>query len=128
MAKNSNREYAIALYSATQGIKGEALDSVINNFVSVLARDQKLKKISAIISEFEKFSKIQQGVVAINITSAFELDKHTLGLIKKSFGERVEANTNIDPGILGGVIIREDSTIFDGSLKTQLIRLKKQLS
>ncbi len=127
MSKNSNREYAIALYNATKDVKGKALEGVINNFIQVLFRDQKLKKVYAIISEFELFAKKQQGIVSIDITSARELDKNTLATIKKSFGSDVEATTVVDPRLLGGIIVQEESTIFDGSLKTQLQKLKQSL-
>ncbi len=127
MAQRTNKEYAIALYQVTQQAPASALDAVLKNFVQVLYKDQKLRHAGAIIAEFEAYAKKQAGVVSIAITSARELDTSTIQIIKKIFGEKVEATEHIDENLIGGFVVREENKIFDASLKTQLTKLKLSL-
>lgn len=125
--KKSNNQYAVALYHAVEGLKGEKLDKALQAFVELLVRDHKLKKANKIIEEFIKYSKKQSGAVEIEITSAHELDVHTLSHIKKAFGEKVESVEHVDKCLLGGVRVKLEDKILDGSLKTQLNKLKQSL-
>lgn len=127
MKKHTAKEYAIALYEATKDVAKETRESVIRGFVELLYKEQQLKLSNAIIAEFIQYSKKQAGVVTIDITTARELDDKTINHIKQSFGNNVEATTHINPEMLGGVIIRDESTIFDASLKKQLTKLKQTL-
>ena len=47
---------------------------------------------------------------------------------RKSPGKKVELSTSVDPGLLGGVVAKIGSTVYDGSVKTQLEQLRKELS
>ena len=128
MAKTSNKQYAEALYEVTLNLKGSDLNNAIKSFAEILVRDHKLKQAGNIIIEFEKFTKKQEGVVEIEITSARELDSKTVDQIKQVFGEKAEAITKVDENLIGGVKVRLEDKILDGSIKTQLKSLKQQLS
>ena len=128
MAKTSNKQYAEALYEVTQDLKGSDLSSVIKTFVEILVRDHKLKQGDNIIAEFERTVKKASGVVELEITSARELDKKTVEEIKQTFGKNVEAVAHIDESIIGGIKVKLEDKILDGSVKTQLKSLKQQLS
>ena len=90
--------------------------------------DRKLRQADAIIREFEAYAKKQDGVVGIEITSARKLDKATLNLITKAFGEKVEAVESVDEGLIGGMRVKMEDRILDGSIRTHLMRLKQQLA
>ena len=128
MSKNSNRQYAQALYMVTENLKGKDLDEAMIGFVKILAKHHKLKQANNILIEFEKYSKEETGVKEIEITSAHELDDKVITKIKKAFGEKVEEVTKQDESIMGGVKVRVGDTILDASLKTQLNRLRQKLS
>jgi F-type H+-transporting ATPase subunit delta len=125
--KISNQQYAEALYEVTKDVKGEKLNEALRHFVLLLVKNYKLKQAERIIVEFEKYAKRQAGVMEIEITSAYKLENSTLNHIKKVFGEEVDAVENIDESLLGGVVIKTEDKILDGSLKTQLLNLKNQL-
>lgn len=127
MARQTNKDYAIALYQITQNLKGAELNQVLQNFVGILFRAQKLKQAPAIIAEFEKYAKKQAGIVHIAITSANTLDDNTIAAVKATFGKNVEATTAIDTSLIGGVVVQEENKIFDASLKMQLKKLKLSL-
>jgi F-type H+-transporting ATPase subunit delta len=125
--KKSNRQYAKALYEATLGVKEQQLDEMLKKFAGILVRDRKLKQSEAIIAEFVKYSKKQDGVMEIKIKSARALSHATIGNIKKMLGEKIESVEEIDNSLLGGVVIESDDEILDASIKTQLVRLKEQM-
>ncbi|MBT3538679.1 ATP synthase F1 subunit delta [Candidatus Parcubacteria bacterium] len=128
MAKTSNKQYAEALYEVTQDLKGSDLSDAIKTFVEILVRDHKLKQGYNIIAEFERTVKKASGVVELEITSARELDKKIVEEIKQTFGKNVEAVTQVDESIIGGIKVKLEDKILDGSVKTQLKSLKQQLS
>ena len=126
--KRSNKQIAAALYEITRGLKGEKLTKALNSFVAFLARAHKVKQAGRIISEFISYSKKQDGVVAIEITTARNLDDGTIKQIKKCFGTNVEEKIKTDEDILGGIKIKTEDKILDASLKTQLNNLKNTLA
>ncbi len=128
MKKVSNKQYAEALYEISKDLEGEELTKALQQFVAVLACNNKLKQGDNIIGEFEKYIKKQEGIVEIKIESARKLDEETLEEIKKVFGKKVEATTKTRKKILGGVRVKTGDRILDGSLKAQLTNLKQSLS
>lgn len=127
MAKNTPKQYAVALHQTTAGLSGKPLEEVLKQFVLLLARDHNLKQANSIINEFIHYSKKAEGIAEIEITTAGNLDEKTIENIKKSFGDKVEATIKIDKTILGGIKIRTEDRILDASLKTQLLKLKESI-
>ncbi|MBT4121212.1 MAG: ATP synthase F1 subunit delta [Candidatus Magasanikbacteria bacterium] len=128
MAKLTNKQIAQALFEATEKLSGADLDGALQRFVDLLAKKQKLKQIGNIIAEFESISKKAEGIVGIEIKSAKKLDSTTMDGIKKVFGDKVEASEEVDEELLGGITVKTEDKILDGSLKTQLNKLKLKLS
>ncbi len=126
--KISNKQLAEALYQVTSGLKGEKLTKTLQGFVALLMRAHKLKQSARVIGEFVKYSKKQEGIIEIEVTTARNLDDGTMSHIKKAFGSQVEEVSVVDEDILGGVKIKTEDKILDASLKTQLINLKKSLA
>ncbi len=127
MAKNTPKQYAIALHQITSGLSDKSLGEALKQFVLLLARDHKSNQASAIINEFIRYSKKEEGIAEIEITTAGNMDEKTINKIKQSFGEKVEATVKIDPSILGGIKIKTEDKILDASLKTQLLKLKESI-
>jgi len=126
--KRTNKQYAQILWEATKDVKGKDLEEVLKNFVLLLVKEQKFKQSDKIISEFIAYAKKQAGIVEIEVTTATDINKNTLNEIRKVFGGKVEANNKVDKDILGGVIVKTEDKILDGSLKTQLRNLKNKLA
>lgn len=127
MKNISVQDYAIALYETTTGASKADIEKVIPAFVQMLFKSGKLKQADKIINAFIRYSKKKAGIVDITITTAREIDAKTVALIKSAFGKSVEAELLVDPAQLGGIKIKTENTILDGSLRTQLLRLKQQL-
>ncbi|MBI5222738.1 MAG: F0F1 ATP synthase subunit delta [Candidatus Magasanikbacteria bacterium] len=125
--KITNKQFAEALYEAAVDLKGGELQSALRQFVLLLGKHRKLKQAERIIAEFEKYSKRRAGVVDIEIKTSRQLDEDSVEKIKKFFGNKVDAVEAVDESLLGGVVVRTEEKILDGSLRTQLGRLKQGL-
>ena len=73
----------------------------------------------------------RQGIRPVEIVTARELsEKDRAGLIAgvgKLAGARIEASFSLDESILGGTVVRIGSTVYDGSVRGRLERLKEAL-
>jgi F-type H+-transporting ATPase subunit delta len=126
--KNSYKEYAAALYEITKGLEGKALSQALQEFVKLLARANKLKKAPLILESFEKYYQKKHGIIPLEVTTAKPLSEENKKKIIKVFGSKAELTETTDPSIIGGVIIKTEDIILDGSLKKQLQLLKTQLT
>lgn len=101
------------------------------NFLKILLKNGRLTELGEINDRFEWELESRSGVVSAEVTSARELpDQERAALhasLEKLTGKRVKVNFNIDKNIIGGVVTRVGSTVYDGSVKTQLENLKEQL-
>lgn len=127
MPKLLPKQYGKILYESTKGLKGADLENVIKKFVQLLRGDQMLSKADYIIKEYEVYAKKQEGIETIEIVSARELTQNQVKEISTHFGEKVEAATRVDEKLIGGVMIKTENTILDGSVRGQLEKLKQQL-
>ncbi len=127
MRKKSNLQFAKALYEVTKNLPKGHLPEVIGQFVLILQKNNKLKKIDYIIEEFVNYSKKQSGVKMVTVETARKLDHSVLNKLKKTFGEKSEITELINKNLVGGAKIKVNDMIYDASLKTQLKSLKQQL-
>ncbi len=104
----------------------------VRNFVAVLMDHRRIKFLDAIVKEFEHELNRRLGFVEAQITSSRELgqpEKSALeGQIAKLTGHKVRARYSRDGSILGGAIVKVGSTIYDGSVKGQLERIREAIS
>lgn len=119
--------YARALYEATKGLRGQEIAAAVNRFIRLLARKQMFKRAGQIMAEFVAYGRRAEGIREMKIESAHPLPENILARVKSVFGDKVEAEEKINPALLGGVVVQVGDTIFDGSLRRQLVMLKKRL-
>lgn len=128
MKRKSVRQYAKALYEATKDASKQQLGQILDNFLLMLQKDNKIKKAEYIIEEFVRYAKKAEGIKEIEIESARKLDSTTVEKIKRIFDGKAEVTQTINKGIIGGLRIKVDDMIFDASIKKQLNRLKNNLT
>ena len=104
----------------------------VRNFLAVLIDRGRIVALPLIARQFETELNERLGFVEAEIASARELgeqEKRALeAQIAQVTGRRVRARYVRDAALLGGAVIQVGSTIYDGSVKGQLQRLKEQLS
>ena len=113
-------------------VKQEGIDKPVRNLVAVLIDRRRLSFLSRIVEQLEKELNARLGFAEAQISSARELgdaEKRTLeAQIAKTTGKKVRASYGLDPSLLGGAVVRIGSTIYDGSVKGQLEKIKEAIS
>lgn len=101
------------------------------NFLKILLKNGRLTELGEINNRFESELESRNGVVSAEVTTARELpDQERAALhssLEKLTGKQVKINFSIDKNIIGGVVTRVSSTVYDGSVKTQLENLRERL-
>ena len=103
----------------------------VKKLVVLLTETRKLNLVTDLAEAFRERLLAHQNIVRADVTSAVALspDKtKALGdSLSKVTGKKVELQVSVDPELLGGVVARIGSTVYDGSVKTQLQRLRQEL-
>ncbi|MBX3242872.1 MAG: F0F1 ATP synthase subunit delta [Acidobacteria bacterium] len=101
------------------------------NFLRVLLRNSRITDLADINERFVSVLEERSGLVNGTVTSAHPLtdtQKNELqGNLEKVTGKTVNLTYSIDPELIGGVVTRIGSTVYDGSVRTQLEHLREQL-
>ncbi len=104
----------------------------VRNFMAVLMDHRRIKFLEPIVKEFGHELNRRLGFTEAEIISARELgqtEQNTLeAQVEKLTGQKVRARYARDSSILGGAIVRVGSTIYDGSVRGQLERIREAIS
>jgi F-type H+-transporting ATPase subunit delta len=104
----------------------------IRNFFAVLIDHRRIPMLAQVAGQFETELDNQLGFVEADITSSRQLSPEARqGLesqVARMTGKKVRARYDTDPELLGGAVVRVGSTIYDGSVRGQLQKLREQLS
>jgi F-type H+-transporting ATPase subunit delta len=110
----------------------DGIEKPVRNLVAVLIDHRRVQFLERIIQQLEKELDARLGFAQAQITSARELgDAERRALesqVEKLTGKKVRARFGLDASLLGGVIVRLGSTIYDGSVKGQLARIREAIS
>jgi len=113
-------------------VQRDGIERPVRNLVAVLIDNRRLQFLTRIIEQLEKELDARLGFTEAQISSARELgdsEKRTLeAQIAKTTGKKVRASYGLDPSLLGGAVVRIGSTIYDGSVKGQLEKIKEAIS
>jgi F-type H+-transporting ATPase subunit delta len=113
-------------------VQREGIDRRVRNLVAVLIDHRRVQFLDRIVEQFEKELDSQLGFAEAQISSARELadpEKRALeAQVGKITGMKVRAKYGLDASLLGGAVVRVGSTIYDGSVKGQLARIKEAIS
>ena len=103
----------------------------VRNFIAVLIDHRRLPLFSEILKHLEQELDYRQGFAEAQVSSARPLsdpEKQMLEAeITKMTGKKVRAKYEQDASLLGGAVVQVGSTIYDGSVKGQLERIREQL-
>jgi F-type H+-transporting ATPase subunit delta len=100
---------------------------VMIGFCRLLAEKNRLDKLAVIAAAFGTLLDREKGIVRGTVTTAFDLDdarRETLVKdIEQKAGKSVKLDFDVDPDILGGIVLRLGDTVLDASLRAQLTAL-----
>ena len=110
----------------------EGIEPHVRNLMAVLIDHRRVQFLSRITEQLEKELDARLGFAEAHITSARELgdaEKRSLeAQIEKVTGKKIRARFGLDASLLGGAIVRVGSTIYDGSVKGQLEKIREAIS
>jgi F-type H+-transporting ATPase subunit delta len=100
-------------------------------YLQTLVRKRRQMLIPEIATEYENLLDMHEGRVHANVTVAKETSESEIASIatqlSRVVGKTVVPHVNVNPAILGGVIVKMGDTVMDGSVRKRLARLKSQM-
>jgi F-type H+-transporting ATPase subunit delta len=140
-ALNDNRELSIFFFSPYfntaekkdgLGRVLEGADDVVANFLSLLIENHRMPAIFRLRREFEVLWEEENKLLPVTITSAVALDEATVksigDAIGRQTGQQVELTSNVDPDVLGGLVVRVGNSILDASIRNRLENLRRSVA
>jgi F-type H+-transporting ATPase subunit delta len=123
------REAAVKAIGPTADVLG--LDPLTRNFLGVLAQNRRLSQLGNVIRAFNLLAARHRGEVTAEVTSAHPLDDDQVEAIKANLrtrtGRDIAVDMNVDPAILGGLVVKIGSQMIDGSIRTKLNSLAQAM-
>jgi F-type H+-transporting ATPase subunit delta len=102
------------------------------NLAYLLAEKNKISWIGNIAEAYNRLVDNYNGISHATVTTAVPIDAAEKAYIESSLksltGKKITIKTEVDPGIIGGMVARIDGQLLDGSVRTKLIGLKKELA
>jgi F-type H+-transporting ATPase subunit delta len=110
----------------------DGADPTFLNFLGLLVEKHRMPAIHRIRREYDTLWQKENKLLPVQVTSAIALDDSTLQGIGDSIGQRtgqkVELTSEVDPDILGGIVLRVGNSILDASIQNRLEQLRKQVA
>jgi F-type H+-transporting ATPase subunit delta len=105
---------------------------IIRNFLFVIADHQRTHILPEIVAAFEDVIRERRGVAEAEISSAVELSamqkKKFARTLEQLTGKKIQAKYSLEPGLLGGAVVRVGDTIYDGSVRNSLNEMRAHLT
>ena len=110
----------------------EGADELIRNFVRVVTEKGRAAQLDEIAREYEALVAAEEQILSVELTTAYELsDDEAAAIVKQieeASGQRVEAARTVDPGLIGGLVLKAGSLEVDSSVRGRLDRLRRDLA
>jgi F-type H+-transporting ATPase subunit delta len=140
-AMHENRELAVFFFSPYFSVKEKkdglaravtGASPAFENFLQALIERHRMPAIFRIRTEFETLWEEERRLLPVHVTSAVDLDRSTVESLGKRIGQQidreVQVSSEVDPDILGGIVLRVGNVVLDASIKNRLEQLRKQVA
>lgn len=140
-ALDGNRELSIYFFSpyfsTTEKTEGlgrllEGVDPIVENFLELLIENHRMPVIFRLRREYDVLWEKENQLLPVTVTSAVTLDEATVQsigeTIGKQTGQKVQLTANVDPDVLGGLIVRVGNSILDASIRNRLENLRRSVA
>ncbi len=102
------------------------------NLLLLLITKSEIGMVGEIAREYELLLNDSRGIKPADVTTALPLNKKDEKALAKKLGKmvdaKVELKSRVEPDILGGLVVRVGGKLLDGSTRSKLIALKKELA
>ncbi|MGI9019183.1 MAG: ATP synthase F1 subunit delta [Solirubrobacterales bacterium] len=140
-AMDSNRDLQVFMFSPyfSSSEKREGLSKVISgaepelvNFLELLAEKHRMPAIFHMRRRFDKRWAEENRQLDVTLTSAVELDDAVVKRVGKEIERQTDRTINltreVDPEVLGGLVLRVGNRVLDASIRTKLDKLRKEVA
>ena len=107
-------------------------DELLRNFVRVVTEKGRAPMLGEIAREFDLLVAAEEQILSVELTTSYELsDDEAAAIVKQieeASGRRVEATRTVDPGLIGGLVLKAGSLEVDSSIRGRLDRLRRDLA
>ena len=107
------------------------LTTPVMKLLVLLGQNGKLNLLPDLAAAYRERLLAHQNIVRADVASAAPLSPETTRALEESLsqvtGKKVELSVSVDPSLLGGVVATIGSTVYDGSVRTQLQRMRQEL-
>ncbi|AMD02777.1 MULTISPECIES: F0F1 ATP synthase subunit delta [Halomonas] len=109
-----------------------SVDDAGRRFLEALGDKGRLSALGAIAEQFERLRADHEKRIDVTVVTAYALDdkqqNKLAGALKKRLNREISITTQVDPKLLGGVVLRAGDTVIDGSVRGRLNRLSEALT
>jgi F-type H+-transporting ATPase subunit delta len=113
-------------------IVGDDVTGPQHNLLALMIRRGRFEQLPAVIREFRRLYRLQNGIAEAMVTSAAALDAAELDALQTRLealtGKTIELSQAVDPGLLGGLQVRVGDQLIDGSVRGRLERLRSDFT
>jgi F-type H+-transporting ATPase subunit delta len=110
---------------------GQRVSTPVLNLVRLMLRRGRIDQLPRVAAEFRRLDDARQGVTHATAVSATDLTRDEIRQLterlEQQMGGRVALDVEVDPSLLGGIIVRVGDRLMDGSVRGRLERLRNQL-
>ncbi len=110
----------------------EEADQAGKNFIQLLAANKRLALLPEIAVQFNKLKANQEKSLDVELTTAFDLldeqQEKLAQALKTKLGRDITLTAQVDKSILGGVVIRTEDLVIDGSVRARLAKLAEAMN
>ena len=106
-------------------------DQMTANLLRTMLSHDRLHHLAEVYEQFRRAMNEREGLIVAEVTTAGAVgqsEQEKLGrTLEQMTGKRVEFKFKSDPSLIGGVVTRIGSVVYDGSVRAQLLEIKEQL-
>lgn len=110
---------------------GQLVGPKVMNLLRLMLRRGRIQELPRLAAEFSRLDDERQGIARASVTSTLPLEPDEVSALKErlasSTDRRVELDLNVDPELLGGLVVRLGDLLVDGSVRSRLERLRNRL-
>lgn len=140
-ALDESRELQVFFFSPyfSSQEKKDAVGKVVDggnehfvNFLELIAERHRMPAVFRMRREFDSMWREENKLLEVRITSAVELDEDLVdsigSRIEEQTGQRIDLDANVDPDVIGGLVLRVGNMVMDASVRGRLERLRKEVA
>jgi len=139
-ALNETRDLQVFFFSPyfSTAEKEDGLDRVVSdadpavlNFLKLLIEKHRMPVVFRIRATYDALWEDENRLLPVQITSAVELDKQIVSQLGDRIAEqtdrKVDISADVDPDIVGGIVVRVGNSVLDASVRNRLEQLRRQV-